>query len=89
MKSSETAAAKVNKNHKILIIKIIITVDLQKCLGTPLITNSISCGKLWTFNYVIYDTVQINLHYVLSGMNLWQAKEAMSWHWDYWIIKMG
>nr|CAH7763082.1 unnamed protein product [Callosobruchus chinensis] len=34
-----------------------ITVDLQKCLATPLLQNSQSFYslKLWTFNYTVYD----------------------------------
>lgn len=38
--------------------KKMITVDLQKCLPTPLLTNGLSfyLRKLWTFNYTILDS---------------------------------
>nr|CAI5837196.1 unnamed protein product [Callosobruchus analis] len=38
--------------------KIMLTVDLQKCLPTPLLTNSQSFYslKLWTYNYTLYDS---------------------------------
>ena len=38
--------------------KKVLTVDLQKCLATPVLTNADSfyLRKLWTFNYTIYDS---------------------------------
>lgn len=38
----------------------VITVDLQKCLPTPLLKNAQSFYslKLWTFNYTVYDTTK-------------------------------
>ncbi|CAH1973750.1 unnamed protein product [Acanthoscelides obtectus] len=51
LKRQDKSNWKVNKKHKVL------TVDLEKCLPTPALTNAQSFYslKLWTFNYTIKD----------------------------------
>ncbi|CAH1987834.1 unnamed protein product [Acanthoscelides obtectus] len=51
LKRQDKSNSKVNKKQKVL------TVDLEKCLPTPAITNAQSFYslKLWTFNYTIKD----------------------------------
>lgn len=58
LKGSDTKLSKENPAHKVL------TGDLQKCLATPLITNSISFykRKLWTLNFTLYDCYDSSVH---------------------------
>lgn len=52
LKKIDKTHCKENKSHCIML-----TVDLQKCLATPLLTNgqSFYLRKLWTFNYTIMN----------------------------------
>jgi hypothetical protein len=51
-KSSDTTAAKNKTNHNV------ITGDLQKCLPTPLLSNteSLHKRKLWRLNFTLYHS---------------------------------
>ncbi|XP_050504407.1 uncharacterized protein LOC126883199 isoform X1 [Diabrotica virgifera virgifera] len=54
LKRLDKETSKTEANTKIL------SVDLQKCLPTPLLTNAQSFYsiKLWTFNYTVYDAIE-------------------------------